>query len=107
LFTPDLSVNIAGWTRMTTGTVGQTTFDLTKPTSTNAFFAAGIAPIATPTVATPGFSPAGGSYGNPTNVIVTCATAGAATYYTTNGSTPTTRTLHLHGSSVYVSGSPL
>ena len=76
-FTPNVAASIAGWTRLTTGTVGQTTFDLTKPTNANAFFAAGIGPIATPTVATPVFSPAAGSYGSPTNVNVTCATAGA------------------------------
>ena len=105
LSTPDLTVPIAAWTRMTTGTVGQTAFDLTKPVGTNAFFAAGIAPIATPTVATPVFTPAGGSYGNPTNVTVTCATGGAAIYYTTNGSTPTTSDTYIYnGSGIYVSG---
>jgi len=92
-FTPNLIVPIAGWTRMTTGTVGQTSFDLTKPSNTNAFFAAAIAPIATPTVATPVFTPAGGSYGAATNVTITCATVGAAIYYTTNGSTPTNRSV--------------
>ena len=105
LFTPDLVLPIVGWTRMTTGTVGQTSFDLTKPSSTNAFFAAVIAPVATPTVATPAFTPAGGSYGSPTNVTVTCATAGAAIYYTTTGSTPTTSDNYiLNGGTIYVSG---
>jgi RHS repeat-associated protein len=103
--TPDLTVPIAGWTRMATGTVGQTAFNLSKPTNANAFFAAGIAPIGTPTVATPVFSPGGGSYGNPANVIVTCATAGAAIYYTTNGSIPNTGDNYINnGGSVYVSG---
>lgn len=103
--TPDLTVPVAGWTRMATGTVGQTAFNLTKPTNANAFFVAGIAPIATPTVATPVFSPAGGSYGSPTNVIVTCATAGAAIYYTTNGNIPNTADNYINnGGSVYVSG---
>lgn len=102
---PDLTVPLAGWTRMTTGTVGQVSFDLTKPINANAFFAAGIAPIATPTVATPVFNPAGGSYGSPTNVIVTCATAGAAIYYTTNGNVPTTADNYINnGGGVYVSG---
>ena len=105
LSTPDLAAPIAGWTRMTTGTVGQTSFDLTKPASTNAFFAAAIAPIATPTVATPVFTPAGGSYGAATNVTVTCATAGAAIYYTTNGSTPTASDYYIFsGGTIYVSG---
>ena len=104
-FTPDLAAPMAGWSRMTTGTVGQTSFDLSKPSSTNAFFAAGIAPIATPTVATPSFSPGGGSYNTATNVTITCATAGAAIYYTTNGSTPTTSDIYIYnGSSVLVSG---
>ena len=103
LSTPNLTVPIAAWQRMTTGAVGQTTFDLTKPTNTTAFFAAGIAPIVTPTVATPVFSPGGGSYGNPTNVIVTCATTGAAIYYTTNGSTPTTSDTYISsGGGIYV-----
>ena len=105
LFTPDLVLPIVGWTRMTTGTVGQTSFDLTKPSSTNAFFAAVIAPVATPTVATPAFTPAGGSYGAPTNVTVTCATAGAAIYYTTTGSTPTPSDNYIFsGGTIYVSG---
>lgn len=105
LFSPNLAVPMAGWTRMTTGTVGQTSFDLTKPSATNAFFAAAIGPIATPTVATPAFTPAGGSYGSPTNVTVTCATAGAAIYYTTNGSSPTTSDNYIFsGGTIYVSG---
>ena len=105
LFTPNLAAPIAGWTRMATGTVGQTSFDLTKPSITNAFFAAAIAPIATPTVATPIFTPAGGSYGAATNVTVTCATAGAAIYYTTNGNTPTSSDNYLFsGGTIYVSG---
>ncbi len=105
LTTPDLAAPIVGWTRMSTGTVGQTSFDLTKPAGTNAFFAAAIAPIATPTVATPVFTPAGGSYGAATNVTVTCATAGAAIYYTTNGSTPTTADNYIFsGGTIYVSG---
>jgi RHS repeat-associated protein len=105
LSTPDLAVPIAAWTRMTTGTVGQTSFDLTKPASTNAFFAAAVGPITTPTAATPVFTPAGGSYGAATNVTVTCATAGAAIYYTTNGSTPTASDNYIFsGGTIYVSG---
>jgi hypothetical protein len=105
LFTPNLAAPIAGWTHMATGTVGQTSFNLTKPSITNAFFAAAIAPIATPTVATPVFTPAGGSYGAATNVTVTCATAGAAIYYTTNGNTPTAADNYIFsGGTIYVSG---
>ncbi len=90
---------------MTTGSVGQTTFDLTKPTNANAYFAAGISPIATPTVATPVFSLPGGIYGTTTNVAISSSTPGAAIYYTTNGNTPTTSDNYLlNGSSVLVSG---
>src|ERR1019366_7963192 len=73
-FTPDLTVPLPAWTRLTTGAVGQVTFDLTKPTNASAFFIAGVAPIGTPTVATPLFTPGGGSYATPTNVVVTCST---------------------------------
>jgi hypothetical protein len=41
------------------------------------------------TVATPAFSPAGGTYSAPQSVTVTCATAGATIRYTTDGTTPT------------------
>jgi hypothetical protein len=42
-----------------------------------------------PTAATPAFSVAAGTYTAPQNVALTDATAGAAIYYTLNGSTPT------------------
>jgi len=87
--TPDLATNTALWTRAVTGAVGQTTFDLTKPTNANVFFRAGIAPVETPTVATPVLTPGSGSYIGPTNITITCATDGAAIFYTTNGNTPT------------------
>jgi len=41
------------------------------------------------TVATPDFSPPPGTYTSAQNVTITCATAGAAIRYTTNGSDPT------------------
>lgn len=41
------------------------------------------------TVATPVFSPAGGSYSTAQTVTITCATEGATIRYTTDGSTPT------------------
>ena len=44
----------------------------------------------TPTVATPTFSPAAGTYYEAQNVTISCTTTGATIYYTTNGDTPTT-----------------
>lgn len=40
-------------------------------------------------VATPTFSPVAGGYGPTQSVTISCATSGAAIYYTTNGDTPT------------------
>ena len=45
---------------------------------------------ATPTAATPSFSPGTGTYASAQSVTVSDATSGATIYYTTNGSTPTT-----------------
>ncbi|MEK0317828.1 chitobiase/beta-hexosaminidase C-terminal domain-containing protein [Cohnella sp. 56] len=44
----------------------------------------------TGTVATPTFSPAGGTYSAAQTVTIASATSGATIYYTTNGATPTT-----------------
>ncbi|MFN3408684.1 MAG: chitobiase/beta-hexosaminidase C-terminal domain-containing protein, partial [Limisphaerales bacterium] len=86
-WSPTLGPDLNSWFRLTTGSVGQTSFDFSRPTNRESYFRAAVAPVAVPTVATPQFSPGGGSYGGPTNVTITCATAGAALYYTTNGST--------------------
>jgi hypothetical protein len=43
-----------------------------------------------PVVATPTFAPAAGTYSSAQHVTISCTTAGAKIYYTTNGSTPTT-----------------
>jgi len=40
-------------------------------------------------VATPTFSPGGGTYSSPQTVTITCTTAGATIHYTTDGTTPT------------------
>lgn len=47
-------------------------------------------PSGTPTVATPSASPGAGTYSSAQSVTLTTATGGAAIYYTTDGSTPTT-----------------
>jgi len=47
-----------------------------------------------PAAATPGFSPAAGTYASAQTVTITDATSGASIYYTTNGSTPTTNSTH-------------
>ena len=46
--------------------------------------------VVTPTVATPVFSMASGTYYETIEVEITCATEGATIYYTTDGSDPTT-----------------
>ena len=48
-------------------------------------------------VATPTFSPAGGTYDEAKSVTISCTTTGAAIYYTTNGSTPTTSSTPYNG----------
>ena len=47
-------------------------------------------PPNTNTVATPSFSPNGGTFASPPMVTISDSTAGATIYYTTNGSTPST-----------------
>ncbi len=45
--------------------------------------------VAGNTVATPVFSPPGGSYATPQTVTITCSTPNSSIFYTTNGTTPT------------------
>ncbi len=56
------------------------------------------------TVATPTFSPAGGTYTSAQSVTISDATSGATIYYTTNGTTPTTSSSVYSGSIAVSSG---
>ncbi len=53
-------------------------------------------------VATPGFSPAAGTYSSAQTVTINDGTSGASIYYTTNGTTPTTSST-LYSSAIAVS----
>ncbi|PHO08031.1 glycoside hydrolase [Thermoanaerobacterium thermosaccharolyticum] len=48
-------------------------------------------------VATPVFSPTGGTYTSAQNITISCATSGATIYYTTDGTDPTTNALVYSG----------
>ncbi len=64
-------------------------FNPSWTTAVSAAWAACGIGAATPTVATPTFSPAGGAYGSSVVVTMSCATVGATIRYTTNESEPT------------------
>lgn len=51
----------------------------------------------TPTVATPTFSPAAGTYTSAQSVTISSATEGATIYYTTDGTEPTTNSTQYNG----------
>jgi|GEM_PF-808156 len=58
----------------------------------------------TPTVATPTFSPAGGSYSSTQSVTLSSSTSGASIRYTTDGSTPSTTVGTVYSGPLTVSG---
>jgi hypothetical protein len=62
--------------------------------------------VVTPTgvVATPTFTPAGGSYTVNQSVMIADSTTGATIYYTTNGTTPTTASTAYNGTAIAVNG---
>jgi hypothetical protein len=73
------------------------------PGYVNSPVAAGTYTIVLPT-ATPAFSIAAGTYAGPQTVNLSCSTAGATIYYTTNGVTPTTSSAK-YGSALQVTAS--
>ena len=89
-----------GSTPTTSSTLYTGPISVTQTTTINAIaVASGLAnsPVRTasytinlPQAAAPTFSPAGGSYTSAQSVTLSDGTSGAAIYYTTNGSTPTT-----------------
>ena len=89
----DLLPESVDWSVVASGSANQTVFDLPMPQYRSGVFRA--AQIEEPTVATPEFSPSGGTYSGPTNAVVTCATEGAAIFYTTNGVDPTALDLYV------------
>ena len=56
------------------------------------------------TASTPSFSPLAGNKTTDTDVTISCATAGAKIYYTTDGSTPTTASQLYAGEAIHVTG---
>src|SRR5208337_1136910 len=73
----------------TNSAVGSATYTITAPQQ----------------AATPTFTPAGGTYSGTQSVTIADATSGAAIYYTTNGTTPTTASTLYGGGAITVSAS--
>ncbi|WMJ23960.1 chitobiase/beta-hexosaminidase C-terminal domain-containing protein [Paludicola sp. MB14-C6] len=77
-------INVAKTTTIKAKSIATGMYD--SPTA-SATFTINTTPIET--VATPIFSPSGGTFNTAQNVTITCATAGATIRYTTNGTEPT------------------
>ena len=74
----------------------------TSAGSTHADFAGISSAFTMPKVATPTFSPAGGSYSSSKRVEISCETDGAEIYYTTDGTAPTKDTGEKYTSAISV-----
>ena len=88
--TPTVSGKIVTWTYSESENVTEFTFTPSAQTRSNGITITYITTGATPTCATPTFSPAAGTYTQAQNVSISCATEDATIYYTTNGDDPTT-----------------
>ena len=88
--TPTVSGKIVTWTYTESANVTEFTFTPSAQTRSNGITISYIIPGATPTCATPTFSPAAGTYTQAQNVSINCSTEGATIYYTIDGNDPTT-----------------
>jgi hypothetical protein len=86
--TPTVSGKIVTWTYAESANVTEFTFKPSSQTRCNGITITYIMPGTGPTVATPTFSPVGGTYPETQTVSISCETQGTTIYYTLDGSTP-------------------